>query len=86
MRCLSAGQLLGATAEFLEPRVLLSLGGNQLFPSDNPWNHAISDAPVAANSATLVSSIGGNLPLHPDFGTTYEGAINGIPYNVVDGT
>jgi hypothetical protein len=69
--------------EPLEGRQLLSLAGNQLFPSDNPWNHPITDAPVAANSATLVASIGASKPLHPDFGTTYAGTLNGIPYNVV---
>jgi hypothetical protein len=60
--------------------------GNQLFPSDNPWNQQITNAPVAADSATLVASIGASSPLHPDFGTMYAGAYNGIPYNVVSGT
>jgi hypothetical protein len=73
-------------AESLEGRTLRSLDGNQLFPSDNPWNHPITDAPVAANSTTLVNSIGASSPLHPDFGTTYGGTLNGIPYNVVTGT
>ena len=53
--------------ETFERRFLLSLSGNQLFPADNPWNHVISGAPVAANSAMLVSSIGSTKPLHPDF-------------------
>jgi hypothetical protein len=74
------------TAEALEDRTLLSLDGNQLFPSDSPWNHPIADAPVAANSATLVNSIGASSPLHPDLGTTYGGTLNGIPYNVVSGS
>jgi hypothetical protein len=60
--------------------------GNQLFPSDNPWNQYIGKAPVAANSAQLVASIGLNSPLHPDFGTTYGGALNGIPLNIVPGS
>ena len=72
--------------EELEPRVTPSLMGNQLFPSDNPWNQKITNAPVAANSAALVSAIGLNAPLHADFGTTYAGALNGIPYNVVSGS
>jgi hypothetical protein len=71
--------------EELEPRVVLSLAGNQLFPSDNPWNQRITNAPVAANSATLVASIGANSPLHPDFGTVMGSTWNGIPYNVVSG-
>lgn len=71
--------------EALEERRLLSLQGNQLFPSDNPWNHPITDAPVSANSATLIASIGATRSLHPDFGTVWDGAIIGIPYNVVSG-
>src|SRR5438552_1762792 len=72
--------------EELERRDVPSLMGNQLFPADNPWNQKITDAPVAANSATLVNSIGAIDVLHPDFGTTYHGAYIGIPFNVVSGT
>ena len=42
--------------------------------------------PVDPNSANLISSIGLNTGLHPDFGTVYNGAPNGIPYVVVAGT
>ena len=69
--------------ESLEERNLLTLAGNMLFPADNPWNQVISDAPVASNSSTLISSIGASRGLHPDFGTIYEGAYIGIPYVVV---
>ena len=72
--------------EPLEERVLFTLQGNQVFPLDNPWNRPIDSAPVAANSATLVSSIGASSHVHPDFGTTYQGAYIGIPFNVVVGT
>ena len=72
--------------EELESRFLPSLMGNTLFPADNPWNEKITDAPVAANSATLIASIGANTSLHPDFGTTYGGALNGIPVNFVTGS
>ena len=72
--------------EVLEDRTLMTLQGNQLFPADNPWNERITDAPVAANSSTLVASIGSAMHLHPDFGTVFNGALNGIPYNVVLGT
>ncbi|HEY2893925.1 MAG TPA: IPT/TIG domain-containing protein [Pirellulales bacterium] len=64
----------------------MTLSGNALFPADNPWNQVISAAPVAGNSSTLVSSIGASSALHPDFGTVYQGANIGIPYNVVSGT
>jgi hypothetical protein len=72
--------------EQLEDRQLFTLSGDTLFPADNPWNQRITGAPVAANSSTLVSSIGATSNLHPDFGTIYEGAYIGIPYVVVSGT
>jgi hypothetical protein len=62
-----------------------SIGGLRLLPDDNPWNQDISREPVDPNSAQLIASIGVNKPLHPDFGTVYEGAPNGIPYMVVSG-
>jgi hypothetical protein len=72
-----------------EPDVKLgvgaSLGGKRLFPADNPWNQDISREPVDPNSARLIASIGLDKPLHPDFGTVYQGAPNGIPYVVVSG-
>jgi hypothetical protein len=63
-----------------------SLGGKQVFPDDNPWNLDISHVPVDPNSETYISSIGADAPLHPDFGTVYDGAPWGIPYVVVPGT
>src|SRR5207302_3066140 len=62
-----------------------ALGGRRLFPDDNPWNQDISREPVDPNSDTLIASIGRDRPLHPDFGTVYQGAPGGIPYVVVDG-
>jgi hypothetical protein len=53
------------------------------FPPDNAWNTDISAAPVDPNSAALIASIGLDLGLHPDFGTVWNGAPNGIPYVVV---
>ena len=63
-----------------------SLHGKQLFPADNPWNQDISNAPLDPNSANLISSMGPNDVLHPDFGTVWKGAPNGIPYIVVAGS
>lgn len=62
-----------------------SLHGKQLFPSDNAWNEDISNAPVDPNSANLIAGMGLNTGLHPDFGTVWNGAPNGIPYIVVAG-
>ena len=53
-----------------------------IFPADNPWNTDISSAPAHPRSADYIASIGaGNL--HPDFGTVFDGAPNGIPFVTV---
>lgn len=62
-----------------------TLNGKPVFPANNPWNRDISQLPVAANSAALIASIGLNKPLHPDFGTVYNGTPMGIPYVLVPG-
>jgi hypothetical protein len=68
---------------------LASLLGQQLYPSDYPWNQSISNAPVAANSASIISHIGGSITIHADWGADnpVNGAspLYGIPYNVVHG-
>ena len=62
-----------------------SLDGRRPFPADNPWNTDVSAAAVDPRSAALIASCGLR-NLHPDFGTTYDGAPNGIPYIVVRGS
>jgi len=54
-----------------------------LFPPSNPWNQRVDGLPVANSSARLIASIGLDNPVHPDFGTVYNGAPNGIPFVVV---
>jgi hypothetical protein len=76
--------------ETLEDRTVPTLLGNQLYPSDHPWNQRISNAPVASNSTAVMNNITtlyGNGQLHPDFGQYYGGAndLYGIPYNIVHG-
>lgn len=63
----------------------VSLKGARLFPDDNPWNLDISAEPVDPASDTLIANCGPRNFLHPDFGTTYNGAPNGIQYVVVSG-
>lgn len=63
-----------------------SLRGKRVFPADNPWNEDISGMSVDPNSGNLIASIGLNTGLHPDFGTVWAGAPNGIPYIVVSGS
>jgi hypothetical protein len=62
---------------------LPSAPGCEIFPSDNPWNQRVDRLPVARDSSRLIASIGLGDPVHPDFGTTYNGAPNGIPFVVV---
>jgi hypothetical protein len=52
-----------------------------VFPATNVWNLRVDGRPVAANSATLINTIGLDRGLHMDFGS-YAGY--GIPYNIVD--
>jgi hypothetical protein len=74
----------------LESRELLTLLGQQLFPSDNPWNQNIASAPVASNSAAIMNqiiSLYGNGHFHPDFGqdTQSSNPLYGISFNIVHG-
>ena len=63
-----------------------STGTRTIFPADNAWNTDISAAPVDPNSATLIASCGGATKrVHPDFGTVWDGAPNGIPYVLMSG-
>jgi hypothetical protein len=62
-----------------------SFGGRVPFPADNAWNRDVSGDAVDPASATLIASCGTG-GLHPDFGTLWDGAPNGIPYVVVAGT
>ena len=64
----------------------VSLRGLQVFPPDNPWNQDVSGRPVDRLSERILQRIGLDKPLHPDFGTVYQGEPNGIPYVVVPGT
>jgi hypothetical protein len=66
------------------PIVNGSLGGRRPFPADNPWNADVSADPVDPASDQLIASCGLR-NLHPDFGTVWNGAPNGIPYVLVQG-
>lgn len=55
-----------------------------MLPQSNHFNQRVDRLPVAANSQTLVSSIGLDAHVHADFGSgTYDGGPIGIPYTVV---
>jgi hypothetical protein len=59
------------------------VGDCAIFPGDNPWNQDVSDLPLHPDSDTFIDAMGRDTTLHPDFGTTYEGAPNGIAFVVV---
>jgi hypothetical protein len=62
------------------------VGGCPVFPASSVWNQRVDRLPVAADSATLIRSIGLDAGLHPDFGSgLYDGQPIGIPYVVVSG-
>jgi len=55
-----------------------------VFPRSNAWNQRVEKLPVAADSATLVRSIGLNTGVHADFGSgNWDGGPIGIPFDVV---
>ncbi len=54
--------------------------GCPILPAEDQLNQEIANAPVNANSANYVASIGLSAHLHPDFGTNPS---YGIPYTVV---
>jgi hypothetical protein len=81
--CPGSAVTRGQMAAFLH-RALTWSGGLpacDLFPATNVWNKRVDALPVAANSATLINTIGAGEDLHPDFGE-YLGY--GIPINVVN--
>ena len=61
------------------------LGGCTVFPATNTWNSRVDKLPVAANSATIIASIGDS-GVHADFGSgLWDGSRIGIPYTIVHG-
>ena len=59
------------------------LGGIRLLPADSPWHRDISKDPVDPRSGRILARVGLDTPLHPDFGSEWEGVPIGIPYIVV---
>jgi hypothetical protein len=76
-----AGLSAGAATPQAAP--LVNAPNCPVFPAGNVWNQDISALPVAADSSTLLKTIGLSTGLHPDFGS-YKGY--GIPINAVAGT
>ncbi len=81
-RAIVAGAMLATAAWAQGP----TIGACPVFPANNIWNTPVDQLPVSVNSAAYVNTIGPGTTLHPDFGTVYDGAPNGIPYVTVPGT
>lgn len=65
-----------------QPRI----GPCSVFPANNIWNVPVDELPVAADSATLVNTIGPARRVHADFGSgLWEDAPIGIPFVTVAG-
>jgi hypothetical protein len=82
MRVVVAGVILTSAGWAQSP----TIGSCPVFPANNIWNMPVDQLPVSSNSSTYVATIGQSTALHPDFGTVYDGAPNGIPYITVLGT
>jgi hypothetical protein len=64
-----------------------TLGGCPVLPANNIWNVPVDNLPVAANSATYISTIGATRHVHADFGSgEWDGGPIGIPFVVVSQT
>jgi hypothetical protein len=64
-----------------------TIGGCQVFPSNNIWNVPVDNLPVHANSTTWVNTMGAALNVVPDFGSgLIDGRPFGIPFVTVPGT
>ena len=73
----------GSTPSVAAAPALPDAPGCPIFPASNVWNRRIDGLAVAANSATMIGTIGTTGHLHPDFGETES---YGIPFNVVGST
>lgn len=63
-----------------------TLAGCPLLPANHIWNTPVDKLPVHNRSAAWGDHSSPTAQLHPDFGTVWDGAPNGIPYVVVAGT
>ncbi len=79
--------LLASAIGGLCPRLALAQDtGCPVFPTDNVWNTPVDTLSVHPSSDAYIAAIGKTIGLHPDFGTVYQGAPNGIPFTIVPST
>ena len=83
----AASQEEAALAAKAKPPTLKTAYGEvAIFPVTNPWNKDVSKLKLHAKSQAWLQSVGLDKPLHPDFGTVWNGAPNGIPFVAVSPT
>jgi hypothetical protein len=80
-RGLNAAEPQGS-AKPTSPALNTPEGPVSIFPAEHPWNTAVTGNAVHRLSAVYLQRVGLDKPLHPDFGVTWKGAPNGIPYVV----
>jgi hypothetical protein len=81
---LSCTQALWLLLACLSHPAAAALGGCAVFPPDNIWNTPIDTLDADPRSPDYIATEGGaGVPVHPDFGTVYQGAPIGIPYVIV---
>jgi hypothetical protein len=78
----SAGILFNILINVAYPQPMTDVN-IQVFPENHALNTPIDQLPVHPNSNLYIESIGRYAHLHPDFGTEWNSAPIGIPYNVV---
>jgi hypothetical protein len=63
------------------------IGNCPVLPVNDAWNVPVDQLPVAANSVTLVNTIGAATRVHADFGSgLWDGGPIGIPFITVSGS
>jgi hypothetical protein len=81
---LAAATALAAVAIPAPGRPVKGAPKCRVLPANNHWNLRVDKLPVLPNSDAMVSGIGAEDTLHPDFGSgTYEGRPIGIPFTTV---
>lgn len=72
-----------AAIPMVSPTLKTAHGEVPIFSGDNPWNRDVSKLKLHPQSRAWLESVGLDKPLHPDFGTVWNGAPNGIPFVAV---
>jgi hypothetical protein len=84
---LGAAMAVGFLTTSCAPFVALNGVPNcNITPGDSVWRTNVTKQAKNPSSDTWLGNLGLSTGVHPDFGTVWDGAPNGIPYTVVDST